>query len=165
MARLSDADVADALTAIRTRLLRVLAHRGVVEVDDGLTVVGDTLANGTPPPPHLAAPAASGLPPAGPEARRRSVGGLPPPGRVVLWHRPCRARPLRFPAWESPQICEMVRLLAARLRESEGILSGKNRRELLARVARTSAAGGEIAVTGPGAKFAGRMGHWTCTTC
>jgi hypothetical protein len=57
----------------------------VIEVDDevdhgGLTIVGDAGAECDPTFAHLAAAAASGLPPAGPEVRRRPVVILPPAG-------------------------------------------------------------------------------------
>src|SRR5262249_43354390 len=53
--------------------------RGVVEADDGLTVVRDARAERDPALAQLAAAAASGLPQAGPEARRRPGVALPAP--------------------------------------------------------------------------------------
>ena len=83
LARLSDPEVADALAVIRRRVLRFLARRGVIEMDDeALTVVGDATAERDPTLAQLASAAASGLPPAGPEARHRPVVALPPAGRV-----------------------------------------------------------------------------------
>lgn len=56
----------------------------MVEVDDGLTVVGDALAERDPALAQLAAAAASGLPPAGPEARRRPGVDYPAAGGPVI---------------------------------------------------------------------------------
>jgi hypothetical protein len=78
--RLSTDEVADLLQVIRVRVLRYLHARGAVDdsVHD-LTLVPDDLAEREPALAALAAAAVSGLPPAGPELRRRPA--LPLPGR------------------------------------------------------------------------------------
>jgi hypothetical protein len=70
--RISDTAVADLLQVIRTRVMRFLVRRRVVEADtDADTMLlPDDLAERDPALAQLAAAAVSGLPPAGPELRR-----------------------------------------------------------------------------------------------
>ncbi len=69
--RISDTAVADLLQIIRTRVMRVLVRRRVVEADpDADTMLlPDDLAERDPALAQLAAATVSGLPPAGPELR------------------------------------------------------------------------------------------------
>jgi hypothetical protein len=72
--RISDTAVADLLQIIRARLLRYLIRRRVVEDDEGENrFLADDLAEREPALAQLAAAAVSGLPPAGPELRRRPL--------------------------------------------------------------------------------------------
>jgi hypothetical protein len=72
--RISDTAVADLLQVIRARLLRYLIRRRVVEDDEGETrFLADDLAEREPALAQLAAAAVSGLPPAGPELRRKPL--------------------------------------------------------------------------------------------
>jgi hypothetical protein len=69
--RLSTSDVADVLQIVRARILGYLKRRGVVIAGPEATAVDDDLAQREPVLAQLAAAAVSGLPPAGPESRRR----------------------------------------------------------------------------------------------
>jgi hypothetical protein len=73
--RISDTGVADLLQVIRARLLRYLVRRRVVEDDgEGQTrFLADDLAEREQALAQLAAAAVSGLPPAGPELRRKPL--------------------------------------------------------------------------------------------
>jgi hypothetical protein len=72
--RISDTAVADLLQIIRARLLRYLVRHHVVEDDEGQTrFLADDLAEREPALAQLAAAAVSGLPPAGPELRRKPL--------------------------------------------------------------------------------------------
>ena len=73
--RISDTAVADLLQVIRTRVMRFLVRRHVVEADtDADTMLlPDDLAERDPALAQLAAAAVSGLPPAGPELRRKPL--------------------------------------------------------------------------------------------
>ena len=73
--RISDTAVVDLLQVIRTRMMRFLVRRRVVEADtDADTVLlPDDLAERDPALAQLAAAAVSGLPPAGPELRRKPL--------------------------------------------------------------------------------------------
>ena len=73
--RLSTSDVADALQIARARILGYLKRQRVITVDPDADVlsVSDELAERDPALAQLAATAASGLAPAGPELRRRPV--------------------------------------------------------------------------------------------
>jgi hypothetical protein len=79
--RISDVAVADLLQVIRARLLRYLLRRHVVEDDgEGQTrFLADDLAEREPALAQLAAAAVSGLPPAGPELRRKPLTVVLPP--------------------------------------------------------------------------------------
>ena len=73
--RISDVAVADLLQIIRARLLRYLVRHRVVE-DDGegeTRFLADDLAEREPALAQLAAAAVAGLPPAGPELRRKPL--------------------------------------------------------------------------------------------
>jgi hypothetical protein len=61
------------LQVVRVRILRSLERRGVIEASPEATVVDDGLAEREPALALFAAAAVSGLPPAGPELRRRPV--------------------------------------------------------------------------------------------
>jgi len=77
--RISDTAVADVLQIARTRILRYLVRHRVVEEGADSTVLPDDLADRDPALAALAAAAVSGLPPAGPELRRKpQVIALPP---------------------------------------------------------------------------------------
>jgi hypothetical protein len=78
--RLATDDVADLLQVIRVRIVRMLARRGVIEAAPELLVLDDGLAERDPALAQLAAAAVAGLPPAGPEVRRRPTL-VPLPGR------------------------------------------------------------------------------------
>jgi len=69
--RLSTSDVADVLQVVRARVLRHLMRQGVVELGPDVTWDEAGLAGRDPALAQLAAAAVSGLPPAGPELRRR----------------------------------------------------------------------------------------------
>ena len=73
--RISDVAVADLLQIIRARLLRYLVRHHVVEDDgEGQTrFLADDLAEREPALAQLAAAAVAGLPPAGPELRRKPL--------------------------------------------------------------------------------------------
>ncbi len=73
--RISDVAVADLLQVIRARLLRFLMRRRVVEDDaEGKTrFLADDLQEREPALAQLAAAAVAGLPPAGPELRRKPL--------------------------------------------------------------------------------------------
>jgi Putative transposase len=73
--RISDTAVADLLQVIRTRVMRFLVRRRVVDADtDADTMLlPDDLAERDPALAQLAAAAVSGLPPAGPELRRKPL--------------------------------------------------------------------------------------------
>lgn len=73
--RISDTAVADLLQIIRARLLRYLIRRHVVEDDgEGQTrFLADDLEHREPALAQLAAAAVAGLPPAGPELRRKPL--------------------------------------------------------------------------------------------
>jgi hypothetical protein len=68
---LSTSDVADVLQAVRARILRHLVRKRVIELGPDLTLGDDGCADREPALAHLAAATVSGLPPAGPEVRRR----------------------------------------------------------------------------------------------
>jgi len=73
--RISDVAVADLLSVIRARLLRYLVRRRVVEGDAGgePRFLADDFGEREPALAQLAAAAVSGLPPAGPEVRRKPL--------------------------------------------------------------------------------------------
>jgi hypothetical protein len=72
MGRLDTTDTADILQIVRARIIRFLVRRGIVSADDDqLSVVSDDLALRQPALAQLARAAVSGLPPAGPELRRK----------------------------------------------------------------------------------------------
>jgi len=71
--RISDTAVADLLLIIRARLIRFLVRRRVVEADDEASVLPGELADRDPALARLAAAAVQGLPPAGPELRRKPL--------------------------------------------------------------------------------------------
>lgn len=80
--RLDTTDTADILQVARVRILRFLVRRGIVEPGcEELTVVSDELVQREPALAQLARAAVSGLPPAGPELRRKP------------WVVPLRGRP------------------------------------------------------------------------
>ncbi|HEX7489543.1 MAG TPA: transposase, partial [Anaeromyxobacteraceae bacterium] len=81
--RLRTAEVADLMQIIRARVLRFLQRRGVIDVSEEGMVLPDELAQREPAFAQLAAAAVSGLPPAGPELRRRPVV-IPLPGRPTV---------------------------------------------------------------------------------
>jgi hypothetical protein len=78
--RLSTTDVADLLQVVRVRVCRLLLRLGVIEPDADLAVLPGDLADRQPALAQLAYAAVSGLPPAGPQRRRRPVH-IPLPGR------------------------------------------------------------------------------------
>lgn len=69
--RLSTEEVGDLLQVVRARVLAHLVRRGIIEPGSELTVLDDGFAEREPALAQLAAAAVSGLPPAGPELRRR----------------------------------------------------------------------------------------------
>ena len=68
---LRSVDVAELVTVIRVRVLRLLARRGVIDDAEALTLLPTDLAEREPVLAQLAMAAVSGLPPAGPERRER----------------------------------------------------------------------------------------------
>lgn len=81
---LSTSDVADVLVEVRVRLVRYLQRRGVLKGEaEGLadTLTKDAFAESPPVLSQIAAAAVTGLPPAGPELRRR-------PKEITLRGRP-----------------------------------------------------------------------------
>jgi len=78
--RLSTQDVADVLQIARVRILKFLVRRNIVEAGPDACLLPDDLALREPALAQLAAAAVSGLPPAGPELRRKPVV-VPLPGR------------------------------------------------------------------------------------
>ena len=74
---LSNTAVADVLQISRTRILRFLSRRGVVDITDDVVTVTDDLADRDPVMAALASASVSGLPPAGPARRKPMVVGLP----------------------------------------------------------------------------------------
>ena len=68
---LRNVDVAELVTVIRIRVLRLLARRGVIDDAEPLTLLPTDLAEREPVLAELAMAAVSGLPPAGPERRER----------------------------------------------------------------------------------------------
>jgi hypothetical protein len=78
--RLSTSEVADLLQVVRVRVLRYLEQQGVVQTGADVTVLDDDLAQREPALAQLAAAAVAGLPPAGPDLRRRPCA-IPLPGR------------------------------------------------------------------------------------
>jgi hypothetical protein len=74
LSRLSTTDVADVTQIARARILRLLRRRGVVAFEPEAMVVADgEAAEREPVLSQLAAAAVVGLPPAGPEVRRRPI--------------------------------------------------------------------------------------------
>jgi len=73
---LNNDEVADLLKVCRVRVLRYLERRGFIEAGDELLVLDDDLATREPALALLAAAAVGGLPPAGPELRRRPALAL-----------------------------------------------------------------------------------------
>jgi hypothetical protein len=73
-------EIADLLQVIRVRILRYLVRHGIVEAADDLVVLPDDFAEREPALAQMAQAAVSGLPPAGPELRRRPTV-IPFPGR------------------------------------------------------------------------------------
>jgi hypothetical protein len=71
--RLSTSEVADVLQVVRVRLLRHFVRHRVIEAGPEATLIEDQLAEREPALAQLACAAVSGLPPAGPELRRRPV--------------------------------------------------------------------------------------------
>lgn len=71
--RISDTAVADLLHVIRTRVIRFLVRRGVVLAESESSLLPDDLAEREPALAQLAAAAVQGLPPAGPELRRKPL--------------------------------------------------------------------------------------------
>jgi len=82
---LTNVEVAEVVTTIRVKVLRLLVRRGVIEEpDEQLVLLPDELAESEPALSQLAVAAASGLPPAGPERREREPLRLArTPGAVV----------------------------------------------------------------------------------
>ncbi len=71
--RLSTEEVGDLLQVVRARVLAPLVRRGIIDHGSELTVLDDGFAEREPALAQLAAAGVSGLPPAGPELRRRPV--------------------------------------------------------------------------------------------
>jgi hypothetical protein len=69
---LASIDVAELLVTIRTRVLRLLAHRGVLDTSQDLALLPSEQADADPVLAHLATAAVSGTAPAGPERRQRA---------------------------------------------------------------------------------------------
>jgi hypothetical protein len=68
---LTSTDVAEVVTVIRVRVLRLLARRGVIETPNELELLPTELTDREPALAQLTGTAARGLPPAGPERRQR----------------------------------------------------------------------------------------------
>jgi hypothetical protein len=68
---LTSMDVAEVVTVIRVRVLRLLARRSVIEAPDELELLPTDLTDREPALAQLVVAAARGLPPAGPERRQR----------------------------------------------------------------------------------------------
>lgn len=73
LSRLKTTDVADVAQIARARVLRLLARRGVVTALPEATMLEEEHAERDPVLAQLAAATVSGLPPAGPEIRRRPI--------------------------------------------------------------------------------------------
>ena len=73
---LSDTAVADVLQISRTRILKFLIRRGVVDVADDMVTVTDDLADRDPVLAALASASVYGLPPAGPARRKPTLIAL-----------------------------------------------------------------------------------------
>ncbi len=70
---LASLDVAEALTTVRSRVVRLLTRRGVVEnTGDNFELASYDAADSDPALAQLTSAAVSGLPPAGPERRERA---------------------------------------------------------------------------------------------
>jgi hypothetical protein len=82
---LTNVEVAEVVTTLRVKVLRLLVRRGVIEEpDEQLVLLPDELAESEPALSQLAVAAACGLPPAGPELREREPLRLArTPGAVV----------------------------------------------------------------------------------
>ena len=74
--QLSDTAVADVLQISRTRILKFLVRRGVVDVSDDAVTVTDDLADRDPVLAALASASVYGLPPAGPARRKPTLIAL-----------------------------------------------------------------------------------------
>ncbi|MBN2192920.1 MAG: transposase [Polyangiaceae bacterium] len=79
---LTNADVADLLQIARTRILRLLGRRGVIQADE-VTADGE-LADREPALAQLVGPGVAGSPPAGPTLRRRDPIQLRDRGEIEL---------------------------------------------------------------------------------
>jgi hypothetical protein len=77
---ISDTAVADLLQIIRARLMRFLVRRRVVEADGDTLLLAEDLEQRDPALAQLAAAAVAGLPPAGPELRRKPLTVFLPAG-------------------------------------------------------------------------------------
>jgi hypothetical protein len=73
---LSNTGVADVLQICRTRIIKFLTRRGVVEVTGDMLTVSDDLADRDPVLAALASASVSGLPPAGPARRKPMLVAL-----------------------------------------------------------------------------------------
>ena len=74
---ISNTAVADILQISRTRILKFLVRRGVVDITDDVVTVTEDLADRDPALAALASASVSGLPPAGPARRKPMLVGLP----------------------------------------------------------------------------------------
>ena len=77
---ISNTAVADLLQIIRARLMRFLVRRRVVEADGDTLLLAEDLEQRDPALAQLAAAAVAGLPPAGPELRRKPLTVVLPAG-------------------------------------------------------------------------------------
>ena len=81
---LSDTAVADVLQIARSRIIKFLSRRGVVDVADDQMTVNDDLAARDPALAALASASVSGLPPAGPARRKPLLLALPVRARATV---------------------------------------------------------------------------------
>ena len=103
---LSDTGVADVLQIARTRIIRFLARRGVVDVADDVVTVSDDLADRDPVLAALAAASVQGLPPAGPARRKPMLVALPGRAQATIKSALCVGQRRRRPRPGGPrQIC------------------------------------------------------------
>jgi hypothetical protein len=81
---LASIDVAELLVTIRTRVLRLLAQRGVIDTSQDLALLPSEQADADPVLVHLATAAVSGTAPAGPERRQRAPIHLAHSQRAII---------------------------------------------------------------------------------
>jgi hypothetical protein len=81
---LASLDVAELLVTIRTRVLRLLAQRGVIDTSQDLALLPSEQADADPVLAHLATAAVSGTAPAGPERRQRAPIHLVHSQRAII---------------------------------------------------------------------------------